>query len=104
MRKWIAEGRVTGTSLVWREGWPDWRSAADALPGIGSSTASATEPIGAPIVSPTPTRMTNRYVAGRKKSNTLAVAVLVVLTILCLVMVGVLVVVLGGVQLGTPAQ
>jgi len=28
MRCWIAEGRVRGDSLVWREGWRDWRHAS----------------------------------------------------------------------------
>src|SRR5262249_25988977 len=25
MRRWIAEGRVSSDSLVWREGWTDWQ-------------------------------------------------------------------------------
>lgn len=31
LRRWIAEGRVTDDSLVWREGWANWLSACDAL-------------------------------------------------------------------------
>jgi len=27
MRRWLAEGRVGTDALVWREGWPDWKSA-----------------------------------------------------------------------------
>jgi len=96
MRKWIAEGRVTGTSLVWREGWPDWRNAGEALPELSRPTMPA-EPAVA-VVAPAAARSTTRYVAGRKKSNALAITALVLLTILSLVMVGVLVVVLGGVQ------
>lgn len=34
LRKWIAEGRVTGDSHVWREGWPDWRLASEVLPAL----------------------------------------------------------------------
>ncbi|MBM4002960.1 MAG: DUF4339 domain-containing protein [Planctomycetes bacterium] len=34
MKKWIAEGRVGPDSLVWREGWSDWRSAQSALPTV----------------------------------------------------------------------
>jgi len=34
MKKWIAEGRVSPDSLVWREGWSDWRSAKTALPAV----------------------------------------------------------------------
>ncbi|NIP86001.1 MAG: DUF4339 domain-containing protein [Planctomycetales bacterium] len=32
MRKWLAEGRVGVDSLVWREGWPDWRLASATFP------------------------------------------------------------------------
>jgi hypothetical protein len=34
MRRWIAEGRVTGDSWVWRDGWSDWRSAGEMLRGV----------------------------------------------------------------------
>lgn len=39
MRKWIAEGRVSGDSLVWREGWRDWEEAASVFPQLASSDA-----------------------------------------------------------------
>lgn len=32
MRQWLDEGRVAADSLVWREGWPDWRTAATTFP------------------------------------------------------------------------
>ncbi|MDH3717727.1 MAG: GYF domain-containing protein [Planctomycetota bacterium] len=32
MRQWLDEGRVAADSLVWREGWPDWRPAATTFP------------------------------------------------------------------------
>jgi len=28
MRAWLAEGRVSGDTLVWREGWRDWQEAS----------------------------------------------------------------------------
>jgi hypothetical protein len=34
MRTWIAEGRVTADSLVWREGWDDWAEASTVLPHL----------------------------------------------------------------------
>lgn len=34
LRQWISEGRVAATSLLWREGWPQWREAKDALPEL----------------------------------------------------------------------
>lgn len=33
-RTWIAEGRVTPESLVWCEGWPEWRTASNVFPQL----------------------------------------------------------------------
>jgi hypothetical protein len=32
MRCWLAEGRITPESQVWREGWRDWKEAAEVFP------------------------------------------------------------------------
>lgn len=32
LKQWIKENRVSFDSLVWREGWPEWQTAADGLP------------------------------------------------------------------------
>lgn len=40
LKQWIDEGRVAATSLLWRDGWPQWRSADDAFPEIASSLPS----------------------------------------------------------------
>ncbi len=40
MRAWINEGRVTATSLVWRAGWPEWRSAAATFPKLAATLTS----------------------------------------------------------------
>ena len=34
LRKWIGEGRVASTALLWRDGWPQWRDASEALPEL----------------------------------------------------------------------
>jgi hypothetical protein len=34
MRTWLAEGRVSADSLVWREGWRDWREAGGVFPQL----------------------------------------------------------------------
>ena len=34
MRHWIDEGRVSPDSLVWREGWRDWKAASDVFPTL----------------------------------------------------------------------
>lgn len=51
MRQWIHEGRVTPDSLVWREGWPDWKLAGEAFPNLpGANSPSAADGV-APVVS-----------------------------------------------------
>jgi hypothetical protein len=94
MRKWIAEGRVSGDSLVWREGWTDWRNAAQLFPSLaatGSTTAIAAV---TPAVAPQTTRTASRYAARKKGGSGLAIAALVGLVVVCIVLVVVLVVVL----------
>jgi GYF domain 2 len=39
MRSWLEQGRVGANSLVWRDGWNEWRSASDAFPELGSLAA-----------------------------------------------------------------
>ncbi|MCS7304979.1 MAG: GYF domain-containing protein [Thermoguttaceae bacterium] len=49
MRNWIAEGRVSPDSLVWREGWRDWQEAGHVFPqlvtpsGLPTSVSWASE-------------------------------------------------------------
>jgi hypothetical protein len=40
MKTWLAEGRVGANSLVWRAGWPEWRSAADVFPQLAVPTVA----------------------------------------------------------------
>lgn len=37
MRKWLDQGRVSFDSLVWREGWPDWKQAGAVFPNLSPS-------------------------------------------------------------------
>jgi hypothetical protein len=34
LRSWLAEGRLTADTLVWREGWQDWRAASELFPQL----------------------------------------------------------------------
>lgn len=36
MRAWLAEGRLSSDSLVWREGWRDWKEASEVFPQFNS--------------------------------------------------------------------
>ena len=34
MKSWLDEGRINESSYVWREGWEDWKNAADVFEQI----------------------------------------------------------------------
>lgn len=40
LRQWIDEGRLAATSLVWRDGWPQWRVAREAFPDLAGRLPS----------------------------------------------------------------
>ncbi len=42
LRQWIDEGRVAATALLWRDGWPQWREASEALPELTAKPSTAT--------------------------------------------------------------
>ena len=42
MRAWLGEGRISGDSLVWREGWRDWLEAGEVFPQLQAQSAAAT--------------------------------------------------------------
>jgi hypothetical protein len=92
MRKWVAEGRVSGDSLVWREGFPEWKNAGQLFPSLAGVGTTAT-PAAGPPPPPAETeevpkvsravRKLNAYEAKRSKGNGMAIAILVVLGIIC---------------------
>ncbi|MCB9939105.1 MAG: DUF4339 domain-containing protein [Planctomycetaceae bacterium] len=104
MRRWLAEGRVSADSMVWREGWEDWKLAAPIFPSLDSvpaSTKPATvkpapsflvpedeeQDISKPVAAPA-----RRAVVAKKKS----IAPLIILGLLIVVLLVVTVVVLRG--------
>jgi hypothetical protein len=94
MRKWIAEGRVSSDSLVWREGWTDWQNAGKLFPHLEAASNPATPAVNAPAAAPRTSRTVNRYQAKKSGGNTTGVAILIFLAIVCVVLVAVLAVVL----------
>jgi hypothetical protein len=97
MRKWLGEGRVSPDSLVWREGWNDWRTAAEAFPSLG---AMVTPPMPVPVTpasyvaSGTPAYSAGPIRPKRRNSTAMAVTIVVVLGLLCLALFVTLIVVL----------
>ncbi len=45
MRGWINDGRVGASSLVWRAGWSEWRSAAATFPQLSSLLVAPGPPL-----------------------------------------------------------
>ena len=41
MRNWLAEGRVSSETLVWREGWREWQEAGKVFPQLLGDGAAA---------------------------------------------------------------
>jgi hypothetical protein len=91
MRKWLGEGRVGADSLVWREGWTDWKTASDVFPGLpGEKPPEPTFEIKKPVPAPSETAPAmNMAVTSTSprpvkiKSNTTAILIVAGLTIVC---------------------
>ncbi|TWU49590.1 DUF4339 domain-containing protein [Rubripirellula reticaptiva] len=65
LKQWIAEGRVASTALIWRDGWPQWRSADEALAEIASTLPRAAQDSGGPAsVNPSNPSVASPSVAG----------------------------------------
>lgn len=96
MRKWIGEGRVSPDSLVWREGWGDWRTAAEAFPALGM----VTPPMPAPVTpatyaaSGTPAYTAAAVRPKRRNSTAMAITIVSVLGLMCVALFVTLILVL----------
>ena len=44
LRQWIGEGRVAPAALIWRDGWPSWREASEAMPELNTSSPNVSSP------------------------------------------------------------
>ncbi len=96
MRKWVGEGRVSQDSLVWREGWNDWRTAGQVFPGLGLA-ASPPVPLVSDVYAPTaaqPSAGRPAYPPRRRNSLALAVATVTVLTLMSVALLIVLFIVI----------
>lgn len=85
MRQWLTEGRVSGDSLVWREGWPDWRPAGQLFPELQPPSEVIIP--SAPVATTARLRNHQPPAAPKRKKNWLLISLLGL---------GVLVVIAGG--------
>lgn len=54
LNQWILEGRVADTAMLWRDGWPEWRSARGFLPSFKDAEPQRTEQATGPVAKPQP--------------------------------------------------
>lgn len=97
-RQWIAQRRVTADSLVWRDGWADWRPAGEVLPQLAARTppafaAAPSMAMPATAASPAPDAPATRYIRSRRSKSSTIVAI-GVLGVVALALVGVLIFIL----------
>lgn len=97
MQSWIAEGRVSPDSLVWREGWRDWQKASESFPQLGPGGADPG--FGAIAASQTP--LSRAAASGyrlhtRRGPTAMNAAIITILILAVIVLLGVFIWVLKG--------
>ncbi|EMB17064.1 DUF4339 domain-containing protein [Rhodopirellula europaea] len=51
MKQWITEGRIADSAMLWRDGWPDWKTAGEILRQLNhKGSTSAAQPGPKPIL------------------------------------------------------
>jgi hypothetical protein len=103
-RQWITQRRVTADSLVWRDGWTDWRLASEVLPQLATRTppafaampgaAAATSGASNAAATDAGTAPAARYIRARRSKSSTIVAICV-LGVVAIALVAVLVYVLN---------
>lgn len=97
MRRWIKEGRVNSSSLVWREGWSDWRKADEVFSELSvevdekPASNTTTETPEFSTETPSSSSSANRYDHRRRESRGKAIVAIVGLGVLSLVLGGFLI-------------
>jgi hypothetical protein len=87
MRSWLAEGRVSADSLLWREGWRDWLEAGEVFPQLRADQTAAF--LGAVAdIAPLPVPHSHRHKSRRTAVDSQMVMVFVLLAAV-LVLLGV---------------
>jgi DNA-directed RNA polymerase subunit RPC12/RpoP len=90
LRCWLAEGRISGDTLVWREGWTDWREAQSLFPELrqaGSEVPSLADFSASAVASPAVAPAVKRKIEWNNQKILVAglAALVVILIILFLV-------------------
>ena len=99
LRQWIKEGRVSADSMVWREGWPDWKTAGPIFSELSpvpplndSADVGTTQSTQVPEVgTQSPSKTRGQVTAGRSRRNRKSLAAVICLGLLIVVLLVVLV-------------
>ena len=91
MRSWLAEGRVSADSLIWREGWRDWQEAGEVFPKLRGADAMEfldSAPIVPSIASSTTHPHPHHHKAGHNSNKTQSI-LLVLLSLAVIILAAV---------------
>ena len=88
MRSWMSEGRGTVDSLVWREGWPEWKPAGKTFPGLVGPTPNAAITSEIPQIVTESTSGASMEMYRRRKSTKNTLSMVLLLGIACVVLAG----------------
>ena len=88
MRSWMSEGRVTVDSLVWREGWPEWKPAGKTFSGLVGPTPNASIISEIPQIVTESTSGASMEMYRRRKSTKNTLSMVLLLGIACVVLAG----------------
>ena len=101
MRRWITEGRVSRDSLVWRDGWADWKPAVETFPELadGADITGASDQ-----GSPQPVSTAAARARARRSSNQLTLALVIVMIFLAIVLLAGLIFVVAGQNFSGPPK
>jgi len=97
MRTWLSEGRIGPETLVWREGWPDWREARNVFPEVSLVGSQAVQQVVAQAVATSPLgplsgsagSQTQSGKRSRRTDITVVALVVAALVVLAAVLVGI---------------
>ena len=93
MRGWLTEGRVSPETLVWREGWADWKEAGSVFPQLQPTAAAIPE---APPVAMANGNGAAPYRPGTRRKNVPNMGLIAVLVAAVVLLLLVLIWVLAG--------
>ncbi len=57
--EWIGQGRVSRSALLWRDGWAQWRSAAEVLPELDAAQDAPSAPASPQQPAPSPAALSS---------------------------------------------